>query len=379
MQNARARARRRVPLPLPLMAGAGLSALAALAPALAGAQSTDRARPSAAVLQPLIETQDAFTAVAEQVTPSVVSIQVERLARDARTGGAAYQRAGSGSGFIVSRDGYILTNNHVVAGANRVRVTLLDKRVFTARIVGRDPSTDVAVIRIDGTDLPVATLGDDERAKVGQWVLAIGNPLGLDFSVTSGIVSAKGRNIPGLNRSLYAITDFIQTDAAINPGNSGGPLVNIRGEVVGINSAILTPTGMSAGYGFAIPISLAREVMDDLVKYGEVRRGVLGVTLSEVSAPDAERLGLRSIKGALVQSFSGRESPALAAGMREEDVIVAADGKAVDRVGTLQRIVRAREPGDVVELTVLRGGRQVSARVRLAEAPPEAQVASGEW
>ncbi len=372
MTHAVARARSRAPLPF--IVGAGLAALAAISPALAGGQ-TPGERPSAAVLQPLVETQNAFTAVAEQVTPAVVSIQVERLGRDARTGSAAYQRAGSGSGFIVSKDGYILTNNHVVAGANRVRVTLLDKRVFTARVVGTDPTTDVAVIRIEGADLPVATLGDDEQAKVGQWVLAIGNPLGLDFSVTSGIVSAKGRNIPGLNRSLYAITDFIQTDAAINMGNSGGPLVNIRGEVVGINSAIISPTGLSAGYGFAIPITLAREVMDDLVQYGAVRRGVLGLSLAEVSAPDAERLGLRSIRGALVQSFSGAGSPARAAGVREQDVIVAANGRPVDRVGTLQRIVRSHEPGDVVVLTVLRGGREQTARVRLAEAPPEAQVA----
>ena len=190
----------------------------------------------------------------------------------------------SGSGFIVSDDGYILTNNHVVADADKVTVTLFDKRVVRERrSIGRDPTTDVAVIKIDGKNLPTLSLGDDAKARVGQWVLAIGNPLQLNFTVTAGIVSAKGRNQPGLlnprGDNPYAITDYIQTDAAINPGNSGGPLLNIRGDVIGINSAIASGTGYYAGYGFAIPITLAKQVMDDLIKYGKIKRAVVGVSL----------------------------------------------------------------------------------------------------
>jgi serine protease Do len=184
-------------------------------------------------------------------------------------------RESSGSGFIVSKDGYILTNNHVVAGADRLMVTLLDRRVFPARVVGRDSTTDVAVIKIDANDLPTVQLGEDTTAHIGTWVLAIGNPLGLNFTVTAGIVSAKGRQLQGLlnpnGQNPYAIMDYIQTDAAINPGNSGGPLVNLKGQVVGINSAIASGTGYYAGYGFAIPITLARRVMEDLIQYGQVR------------------------------------------------------------------------------------------------------------
>src|SRR5437870_6375400 len=196
---------------------------------------------------------------------------------------------GSGSGFIVSQDGYILTNNHVVQGADRVTVRLLDNREFTAKTVGTDPSTDVAVIKIQTTGLPTVRLGDADSTKIGNWVLAIGNPLGeaFTFTVTAGIVSAKGRGLQGLNSSQYAIQDFIQTDAAIHPGNSGGPLVNVRGEVIGINSAIASSTGYYAGYGFAIPVSLAKQVMEDLIQYGKVRRAVLGININEVEPNDA--------------------------------------------------------------------------------------------
>src|SRR4051812_14880870 len=217
-------------------------------------------------VQSLAETGSAFEAIADHVTPSVVSIQTQTLRstrpRSQRPGiedffrnfdpqGQIQQRPqeASGTGFIVSKDGFILTNNHVVADADKVTVTLLDKRIFEAKVIGRDPTTDVAVIKIDGTNLPVAALGDDNNARVGQWVVAIGNPLGLDFTVTAGIISAKGRPLQGLLQGSYAITDYIQTDAAINPGNSGGPLVNIRGEVIGINSAIASSTGYYAGYG----------------------------------------------------------------------------------------------------------------------------------
>src|ERR671933_1682222 len=227
----------------------------------------------------------------------------------------------SGTGFIVTKDGYILTNNHVVADADRVTVGLLDKRNFTARVVGRDATTDIAVVKIDATNLPVATLGDDEQARVGQWVLAIGNPLQLDFTVTAGIISSKGRSLPGLLSTRYAITDYIQTDAAINPGNSGGPLVNIRGEVIGINSAIASQTGYYSGYGFAIPITLAKDVMSDLIAYGKVRRPVLGVTINDADADDAQAAGLSDIRGVKVEGFNPAEgSPAERAGLEPGDV-----------------------------------------------------------
>ena len=348
-------------------------------------------------VQSLAETGSAFEAIADHVTPAVVSIQTRRVRTNARRGlqrpgiedffrnfeqQQPQQEAqeGSGTGFIVSKDGYILTNNHVVADAEQVIVTLLDKRTFDAKVVGRDPTTDVAVIKVNGINLPVVTLGDDNTARVGQWVVAIGNPLGLDFTVTAGIISAKGRPLRGLLGSLYEITDFIQTDAAINPGNSGGPLVNIRGEVVGVNSAIASSTGFYAGYGFAIPVSLAKQVMEDLIAYGKVRRPVIGVAINDATAADAKAAGLKEVTGVLVQTYSfdpTDESPAKKAGIEPGDVIVAADGKPTDRVSTLQRIVRTHKPGETVTFDVMRFGAKKSFRVKLAEAPEtQQQVAS---
>jgi serine protease Do len=287
----------------------------------------------------------------------------------------------SGSGFIVTPDGYILTNNHVVADADRVMVTLNDHRIFKAKVVGRDPTTDVAVVKIDATDLPTVTLGDDSKAQVGEWVLAIGNPLGLDHTVTAGIVSAKGRDsrdLAGLMHNQYAISDFIQTDAAINPGNSGGPLVNIRGEVIGINSAIASPTGYYSGYGFAVPITLAHSVMSDLIKYGKVRRAVLGIAISPVTAEDAGAAGLKTISGVMVGGFTPSDgtSPAEKAGLEVGDIIVGADGQQIDRVSTLQRIVREHQPGESVSLDVVRFGSKKTFQVKLREAPGDEQLAS---
>ena len=346
-------------------------------------------QPSAQEVRSLAEVGSAFEAIAEHVTPSVVSIRTERLNTRSRSGRNGQQvppgledlfreferqrpqvQEGTGSGFIVSKDGYILTNNHVVADADQVTVTLLDKRNFTAKVIGRDPSTDIAVIKINGSDLPALKLGDDEQARVGQWVLAIGNPLGLEFTVTAGIISAKGRGLGGLINSRYRIEDFIQTDAAINPGNSGGPLVNIRGEVVGVNSAIASSTGYNAGYGFAIPIGLARQVMNDLVAHGEVRRAVLGIGINDVTAEQARAAGLKAIEGVLVGSFTPSEgSPAERAGIELGDVIIGIDGKATDRVSTLQRIVRGHKPGETVTVDVMRFGEKKSFKVRLMEAP----------
>ena len=355
------------------------------------------AKPTVQEVKPIADASNAFVSIAEHVTPAVVSIQAERDAkqsvqRSPRRNGPPgledfFQKfdprsapaEASGSGFIVSKDGYILTNNHVVEDFDRLNVTLTDHRVFKAKVVGRDPTTDVAVIKIEGKDLPTATLGNDESARVGEWVLAIGNPLGLDFTVTAGIVSAKGRGsteLQGLNRDAYAITDFIQTDAAINPGNSGGPLVNSRGEVIGINSAIASGTGYYSGYGFAIPITLAKQVMDDIVEHGRVRRAVIGVQISPVSPEDASVAGLKDIAGVLVGGYSDDNSPARAAGLEAGDVIVAADGKPIDRVSTLQRIIRGHEPGETVTVDVMRYGTKKTFKVKLAEAPSNATVAS---
>jgi serine protease Do len=344
-----------------------------------------------------------FADVAERVTPAVVSIQVEKDA-PARTQAQGAPRRGSvppgmeeffnqfqgrrrpepmegsGTGFLISSSGYIITNNHVVGDADRIKVILTDHREFSAKLIGKDPTTDVAVIKIEGGSFPTVSFGDDNAARIGSWVLAIGNPLGLDFTVTAGIISAKGRGGPTLSSPLenrYAITDFIQTDAAINPGNSGGPLVNARGEVIGVNSMIASETGYYSGYGFAIPISLAKNVSDDLIAHGRVRRAVLGIQINEVGAEEAKAAQLSTIAGVLVGDFSSdgsSQSPAKTAGIEPGDIITRIDGTVVDRVGTLQRIIRAKKPGDVVAVDVMRFGERKSFRVKLAEAPSDAPV-----
>ncbi|HLU26217.1 MAG TPA: trypsin-like peptidase domain-containing protein [Longimicrobiales bacterium] len=350
------------------------------------------------------ELGDAFAAIAEAVTPAVVRIQTERLepvGHGARAphglrdffgwppgNGAHVPAIAGGSGFIVSPDGYILTNNHVIAGADRIRVTLVDRRDFEAEVVGQDPTTDVAVIRIDARDLPFVTLGDSDQTRVGEWVLAIGNPgfddsNTLDFTVTSGIISAKGRPLDIIPRELaaednaaagYAIEDFIQTDAVINPGNSGGPLVNLRGEVVGVNTAIASETGYYQGYGFAIPVNLARRVMRDLIEHGHVKRALLGITIKDVSPEDAEVYRLPAIAGVLVEDFA-EDSPARRAGLRQHDVIVSLNGQPVERVGQLQRLVAQHRPGDMVEVGAIRYGERVDLRIRLTQAPITAATA----
>ena len=277
-------------------------------------------------------------------------------------------RRGEGSGFIISPSGYILTNNHVVDEADRLTVQLIDKRTFKARVVGRDPETDVAVIKIDATGLPAVSLGNSDSTRIGEWVLAVGNPLGeaFTFTVTAGIVSAKGRRLLDLQSSQYSIGDFIQTDAAINPGNSGGPLVNIRGQVIGIDAAIASPTGTYAGYGFAIPINLVRTVSEQLIAHGKVTRAVLGVSIRDADPDDAAYVGLDSISGVVVQDYSNDASPAKKAGVQPGDVIVAIDGQPVKYTAQLQQIVGFKHPGQKVTLTVVRkGGRRLDIPVML--------------
>ena len=346
-------------------------------------QDTRRQVPQA---KAAVDLGEAFASVAEHVKPAVVFIRSERRAQTTsrrlppgfedffQTPRRPQVEQGSGSGFIVSQDGYILTNNHVVQGADRVTVRLYDNREFTAKTVGTDPSTDVAVIKIQATSLPTVKLGDADSTEIGNWVLAIGNPLGeaFTFTVTAGIVSAKGRLLAGLNSSRYAIQDFIQTDAAINPGNSGGPLVNVRGEVIGINSAIASETGFYAGYGFAIPINLARTVMTQLIATGHVERAVMGVSIKDATQEDAEAVGLNTIRGVVVRDFTSDDSPARRAGIQQGDVIISVDGMAVQSVPQLQQRVGFKKPGEVVRVTVVRSrGQQQTISVRLA-APPGA-------
>jgi serine protease Do len=351
--------------------------------------------PSIPAARPLQELSEAFAAVAEHVKPAVVYIRSQRTEQTTK------QRVppgmerffprfrqqpdieqGSGSGFIVSPDGYILTNNHVVEGAEVVTVRLLDRREFKAKVIGSDPNTDVAVVKIDAKGLPPIALGNSDDARVGEWVLAIGNPLGegLTFTVTSGIVSAKGRALQGLpGRGQGSIQDFIQTDAAINPGNSGGPLVSVRGEVIGINSAIASETGFYSGYGFAIPINLARTVMNQLIETGSVHRAALGVSIDNVTLNDAAYVGLPEIRGVVVKDIPNDDSPAKAAGIIPGDVIIAVDGKPVERVGQLQQVIGFRKPGDVVKVEVARkGGVRKTFNVKLQALNDQPQLASGE-
>jgi serine protease Do len=285
---------------------------------------------------------------------------------------APLQPLGSGSGVIFRDGGYILTNNHVVQDAARVLVTLYDRRQFDAQVVARDPSTDIAVVKIEGENLPVATLGNSDSLHLGQWVEALGNPLGvLRFTVTAGIIGATGRQIGILagNGAVRAgqaspLEDYLQTDAAINPGNSGGPLVNLAGQVVGINGAIASTTGAFTGYGFAIPINLARHVADELIRYGEVRRPFLGVALSDVTPVDAQVYDLPSVDGAEVVHVQDG-SPADRAGIELGDVIVGVGDRAVHTVSDLQAALAALEPESTVPVHVIRYGKRVTPSVKL--------------
>jgi serine protease Do len=344
----------------------------------------------------LTELSDAFAAVTERVRPSVVYIRSQRTERAGNgnpTPPPGWEQffprlprhpdveRGSGSGFIVSPDGYVLTNNHVVEGADKVMVRLKDRREFDAKVVGTDPLTDVALLKIDANHLPAAALGNSDETRIGEWVLAVGNPLGEDFTltVTSGIVSGKGRRLNGLLRSMASIADFIQTDAAINPGNSGGPLLNVRGEVIGINSAIASETGYYSGYGFAIPINLARNVMNQLIAGGKVHRAALGILVRDAGENDAEYVGMQDIRGVVVSDFpDSGPSPARQAGLQPGDVIISIDGQPVDYVAQLQTMVGFKKPGETVKVEVARkGGVRKTFDVRLIEQKTEpARLAS---
>ncbi len=272
-------------------------------------------------------------------------------------------RVGAGSGVIISEDGYIVTNNHVVADADDLEVTLSDNRTFKATVVGTDPSTDLALIRIKAEGLRTIPFVNSDDVKVGEWVLAVGNPMGLNSTVTAGIVSAKARNL-NLLREQYAVESFIQTDAAINPGNSGGALVNLEGGLVGINTAIASPTGAYAGYGFAVPGNIVNKVVEDLLKYGLVQRGVLGIMIRSVDGNLAREKGLEVSSGAYVDSLL-ENSAAGAAGIQPGDVIVGINDRAIKSSPELQEMVARYRPGDKVSVKVNRKGREKAFEVAL--------------
>ncbi|MEL6671928.1 MAG: Do family serine endopeptidase [Bacteroidota bacterium] len=271
----------------------------------------------------------------------------------------------SGSGVLISPDGYIATNNHVIEEADEVSVILFDNRTFTAKVIGTDVSTDLALLKIDGKDLPHLPFGDSDEVQVGQWVLAVGNPMDLKSTVTAGIVSAKGRNINLLRAdSEYAIESFIQTDAAVNKGNSGGALVDLTGRLIGINTAIASRTGYYAGYSFAIPSTIARKVMEDLLSFGEVRRGFLGVSIQAVNAELASARGLHTLKGAYV-SMVNPTLGAAEAGIQEGDVIISVNDQEVNSSSELQEQVSRYRPGDQIRIRVFRGKAEKNFNVRL--------------
>jgi serine protease Do len=344
---------------------------------------------------------DSFAALAEQRGPTVVNIQVTKVApvadfpgmpapdgpsgelfrrffRDRMPQQQPHRMQGSGSGVIISPDGYILTNNHVVDGAQEVTVTMADKQVHKARVVGRDPKTDLAVLKIDAKEsLPVAPMGNSTDLKVGEWVVAIGNPFGLGHTVTAGIVSAKGRVI-----GAGPYDDFIQTDAPINPGNSGGPLFNMQGEMVGINTAIVAS---GQGIGFAIPVDLAKPLIPQLVKTGEVTRGFLGVSIQSVTPELAQAMKLEERQGALVSEVMAG-SPAAKAGIRQGDVIIGFNGTTVEDSHDLPAAVAKTPVGEEVTMTLRRDGKTHKVPVTVGKLPSEktsseepSQAAQSQW
>lgn len=328
---------------------------------------------------------DAFIEISKTVTPTVVYIEVKSGQKQPENNQPPQDpndpfrfffgpdgqmpdqgpQMGSGSGVIISKDGFIVTNNHVVKGAGEhgIKVVLTDKREFDAKVIGLDENTDLAVIKIEANDLPVMSMGNSDNLQVGEWVLAIGNPLGLNYTVTAGIVSAMGRNI-GVNGGGYAIENFIQTDAAINPGNSGGALVDVNGQLIGINSAIKTNTGYYQGYGFAIPVNIVKSVSQELIKSGKVVRGYIGVQIQTVDETMAKGLGLDKAKGVLVQSVQ-KGGGGDEAGLQAGDVILSVDGKEVNASNELQVIINSKRPGDIAKLTVFRDGKTIEKDVTL--------------
>lgn len=282
--------------------------------------------------------------------------------------GMTPERRGQGSGFIIDPNGIILTNNHVVDGADEVTVHLTDKREFKAKVLGTDPKTDIAVIKIEGKDLPVVKLGKSENVKVGEWVAAIGAPFGLDNTVTAGIVSAKSRNLPD-----EQFVPFIQTDVAVNPGNSGGPLFNMKGEVIGINSQIFSTSGGFMGLSFAIPIDLAVQIKDELMKNGKVSRGRLGILMQQLTPELAKSFNLKEAKGALIAQIE-KDGPADKAGLRDGDIVIEYNGKPIADIRELSQAVASTKPGAKVKVKAMREGKPVSLVIVVGEMPTDGKL-----
>lgn len=336
-----------------------------------------------------VPAQNSYASIVSRVTPAVVTIRSERRMRAPQQFpffddpffrdffGDRFRNApqeprerlqmGIGSGVIVSADGYIVTNHHVVDGAEGIKVDLSDNRTFDAKVIGSDKPSDLALLKISASNLPVLPLGDSDRTKVGDVVLAIGNPLGVGQTVTMGIISAKGRQT-GLSNGSFE--DFLQTDAAINQGNSGGALVNTNGELVGVNSQILSSSGGNIGLGFAIPSNMARNVMDQLTKMGKVRRGQLGIIVQKVSTDIASSLGLKEARGVIVSQVQPG-SAAESAGLKAGDIITSLNGAAVDTPNSFRNQVASTQPNTDVQLTILREGREQQVRATLGEFRPE--------
>ncbi|MBI5634430.1 MAG: DegQ family serine endoprotease [Nitrospirae bacterium] len=332
----------------------------------------------------IIDTSKAFSEIAGSISPSVVNISTTKVMR--RESGSSledpffdllnpfrnfkmpkkWKEQSLGSGVIVSTDGYIITNNHVVEQADEIRVTLFDKRSFKAKFIGADTKTDIAIVKIEADNLKAAQWGDSDKLQVGEFVLAIGNPYGLSHTVTMGIISAVGR----ANVGIADYEDFIQTDAAINPGNSGGPLVNIRGELIGVNTAIFSRSGGYQGIGFAVPSNMTRLVMNQLVDKGKVTRGWLGVTIQELTPELSQKFGLKSEKGALVGDIA-KGSPAEKSGIKRGDIILEYNGKKISDVGNLRNMVAQSKVGSEIPITILRGGKEYSVNVVIVELPKD--------
>jgi serine protease Do len=353
---------------------------------------------AAAPVQPLVTGLPDFTALVERYGPAVVNVRVDARPRNRPTQqrergapvnpleeflrrfgmpdfpsepGERMPRRGEGSGFIVTPDGYIMTNAHVVQGADEVVVTLWDRREMEARVVGTDERTDVAVLKVDGQDLPTVKIGDPSRIKPGQWVVAIGSPFGMQNTVTAGIISATSRDLPF--DGPEAPPPFIQTDAAINPGNSGGPLFNLQGEVIGINSQIYSQSGGYMGLAFAIPIDIADNVREQLIKNGRVVRSMIGVRIQTVRAAEAQAFGLDRPRGALVSEVS-EGGPADKAGIRPGDIILSVDGRPVESNSSLPTMISTMSPGTETELEVWRDGKLRKVKVRVVELVREGTV-----
>jgi serine protease Do len=319
-----------------------------------------------------------FVAIVKKVKPAVVKVISESIAERGSPFGDGFfdqffnmpqrqeKRSGEGSGFFISADGYILTNNHVVKDAVKVKILNIDKEEFAAKIIGTDPKTDLALLKINVKNVPFVSLGDSSAVEVGEWVLAIGNPFGQVSTVTAGIISAKGRQL-----GLAQYEDFLQTDAAINMGNSGGPLLNMKGEAIGINSTILTPSSGNIGIGFAIPSDMAKKVVSDLKTKGKVVRGWFGIQIQDVTESDAKDLELAA-GGALIMRVE-ENSPAQKAGLKRYDLIVAINGKEVKAAADLQMEIANSNPGDEIDVTIFRNRDKQKVRIKVSEAPDAAK------